>query len=562
MEVIIGLILLICVVFGIGYILRRNIYKDVDRLEAWKIEIMNRSIVEELSKVKELKMLGQAEELFEQWRNEWDEIITDQLPQVEDLLYEAEDYSDKYRFKKSKEVLGHIENILITVDENIDKIIEEINELVTSEEKNKVESEEIKEQYRKVKKSLLAHSHQYGKAYNQLDASLSEIADSLKQFETETIEGNYLAAREILVQLKLDLDTLQVKIEEIPKLLTECNITLPNTLTELADGYKEMAQSGYFLEHIQVNQELNRLRKQLDAMRKQIENTEIEEVEENLQSIQLAIEGIYDLLENEVEASQFVKQAAVSIESKLNKLAEEKAKTVEETELVKQSYRLSETELDKQKTIEKQITQIEKKFAHLKQNVNSEHVAHSIVKEELEELEKQITKLFEDHNEYREMLSTLRKDEIQARERLNQLKRLLLDTTRAVHQSNVPGLPEEVVSHIDKAKRDVQKATAKLEEIPLNMNVVNQLLNDAIETVETLKQASDELINQVLLVEQVIQYGNRYRSRHSQLASAFTEAEHLFRESNYREALDMASAALEQVEPGAFEKIKSISQNK
>lgn len=558
MEVIIGLILLLCILFGVGYILRRNIYKDVDRLEAWKIEIMNRSIIDELSKVKELKMIGQAEELFEQWRSEWDEIITTQLPEVEELLYEAEELADKYRFKKSKEVLQHIENVLITVDENIEKIIEEINELVTSEEKNKVESEEVKELYKKLRKTLLAHSHQFGKAYDKLDQILAGISDSLKEFDSETNEGNYLSARKILVGLKSELDALQIKVNEIPKLLTDCNITKPNLLSELEDGYKEMVGNGYFLEHIQVDQEIERMKKQLEGFRKQIEETEIEEVAEALQGMQIAIDSIYDLLEKEVEASQFVKQKKSTIDEKLTKLTEQKMATLEETELVKQSYRLSENEVDKQKLIEKQISQIEKKFAHIKQSLDSDHVAHSIMKEELEEIEKQINKLFEEHNEYREMLQTLRKDELEARERLNHLKQILLETIRNVQQSNIPGLPEDFVKLIDKAKREVQKVTEKLEEIPLNMTTVNKLLEETVQTVEEFKNTAEELIEQVFLVEQVIQYGNRYRSRNGQLSSSFSEAEMLFRNSEYGKSLEMAASALEQVEPGALKKIKIL----
>ncbi|MGM0874920.1 MAG: septation ring formation regulator EzrA [Bacillota bacterium] len=558
MEVIIGLILLVCILFGAGYMLRRKIYKDVDRLEAWKIEIMNRSIIDELSRVKDLKMVGQAEELFEQWRNEWDEIITTQLPEVEELLFDAEDLSDKYRFTKSKSVLQHIEKVLKTVDENIDKIIEEINELISSEEKNTIESEEIKQQFKKVKKTLLAHSHQFGKAHSKLEGKLAEISDSLKQFDSETDEGNYLAARKILIKLKKELDFLQDKINDIPKLLTECNITLPNLLNELEEGYKEMIGNGYYLEHIQVEVEIEKINKQLAMCRKQLEVAEIDDIQESLQETQESIDTVYDLLEKEVEAHQFVKQAKETINNKLVELTEHKTATLVETDLVKQSYQLSETELYKQRLIEKQLAQIEKKFAHIQQNLQNEHVAHSIIKEELEDIEKQIVQLFDDHNQYRDMLQTLRKDELQAREKLNQLKRVLLETSRAVHQSNIPGLPVDFVELIDKAKKEVQNVTLKLDEIPLNMLVVNQLLEDAVLSVESLKDFAEELIEQVYLVEQVIQYGNRYRSRNSHLATRFVEAEELFREYEYSKSLEAAAAALEQIEPGSLTKIQEI----
>ncbi|KKI91666.1 hypothetical protein WQ54_13660 [Bacillus sp. SA1-12] len=558
MEVIIGLILLVCILFGAGYMFRRKIYKDVDRLEAWKIQIMNRSIVDELSKVKELKMVGQAEELFEQWRSEWDEIITTQLPEVEELLFDAEDLSDKYRFTKSKNVLQHVEMVLKTIDENIDKIIEEINELVFSEEKNKIESEEIKQQYKKIKKTLIAHSHQFGKAHVKLEEKLAEISEEIKKFDSETNEGNYLSARDILIKLRQELDLLQEKINEIPKLLTECNITLPNLISELAEGYKEMKANGYYLEHIQVEAELEKFNKQLELFRKQLEETEIEDIGESLQATQESIDTIYDLLENEVEANHSVKLAKESINSKLIDFAKQKAATGEEADLVKQSYQLSETELDKQKLIEKQLSQIEKKFAHIEQNLQNDHVAHSIIKEELQEIETQINKLFEDHNDYREMLQMLRKDELQAREKLNELKKVLLETSRAVHHNNIPGLPADLVELIDQSKRAVSKVTVKLNEIPLNMLVVNQLLEEAVQSVETLKRVADELMEQVYLVEQVIQYGNRYRNRNPQVAEKFLEAEKLFRRYEYNQSLETAAAALEQVEPGSLQKIQQM----
>lgn len=558
MEVLIGLVLLICILSGAGYMFRRKIYKEVDRLEARKIEVMNRSIIDELSKVKELKMTGQAEELFEQWRSEWDEIITSQLPEIEELLFDAEEYADKYRFNKSQNVLQHIDKMLMTVNENIDKIIEEINELVTSEEKNAIESEEVKELYKKVKKTLLAHSRQFGKAHRKLDEDLTLITDSLKEFDTETEQGNYLLARQVLINLKQQLDVLQYKMDEIPKLLTECTVTIPNLVNELKEGYKEMMQAGYYLEHIQLDVELDKINDNLEKFQVKIEEADLDDVQEGLQLIQESVDQLYDLLEKEVEANQFVKQKTDQISGNLDKLSEQKIATIEETNLVKQSYQLSETELDKQKLIEKRITQVEKKFAQIQLNLLEDQVAHSIVKEELEEIEKQILELLDEHNQYREMLQTLRRDELEAREKLVSLKRMLLETTRSVQLSNIPGLPEEFVQLIEQGKGDVQKATMKLEEIPLNMMMVTELLKNAVETVESLKEFADELIEQVNLFEQVIQYGNRYRSRQPQLANKFIEAEKLFREHLYKEALDAAAAAIEQVEPGSMDKIQNL----
>ena len=100
MELVIGLLVILLALFCGGLLFQEKIYTEIDRLESWKIEILNRSIVEEMSKIKHLKMTGETEEFFERWREEWDEIVTAHLPKVEELLYDAEENADKYRFKK------------------------------------------------------------------------------------------------------------------------------------------------------------------------------------------------------------------------------------------------------------------------------------------------------------------------------------------------------------------------------------------------------------------------------------------------------------------------------
>ena len=148
MEFIIVGLILILIIYGAGIVAKRKFYKEIDRLEAWKIDIMNRPVLEELSKVKQLNMTGETEKMFEKWRDEWDEIAGRCLPDVEELLFDAEECIDRYRFKKAKEVLKKIHDYLTETEEQINRLVAEINELVGSEEKNRKEIEELREIYR------------------------------------------------------------------------------------------------------------------------------------------------------------------------------------------------------------------------------------------------------------------------------------------------------------------------------------------------------------------------------------------------------------------------------
>ncbi|WP_164462232.1 septation ring formation regulator EzrA [Bacillus sp. FJAT-42376] len=555
MEVVIGLLAALVLFFAAGYFIRKNIYREVDRLEARKIEIMNRSLADEMSRVKELKMTGQAEELFEKWRQEWDEIITAQLPEVEELLFDAEDHADKYRFKKSREVLVHIERMLDAADQNIEQIIEEIYELVTSEERNSSEIEDVKEKFKKAKKTLLAHSHTFGSAHAKLEAELYEVYEELKRFEAETDAGNYLAARDILIKQNEILIDLGEKIEAIPAMLSDCQTGIPNQLAEIRDGYKEMSEQGYVLDHIQIQSETERISDTLVIFQEKIRELDLEGISESLQEIHDSIETMYDLLEKEVHANHYVLTETAKTEGALHELVAAKLVSKEETDTVKKSYHLSEEDTSRLRSIDKQVAALQKRFYHIQDRMANEKIAYSLLKEELTELERQTAEVKAEHAEYREMLHALRKEERAAREQLTEARRLLNDSARLISKSNVPGLPAQYTDLLREAQRTIVHVSEKLDEIPLDMVAVNILLEDAVAASAKVHEQTEDMIEQVYYVEKIIQYGNRFRSRNDNLSKELNEAEKLFRHYEYESSLKKAATAIETVEPGSFEKI-------
>lgn len=134
-EIFIGFFILLLALFVLGYLIKKKYYKEMDRLETWKIDLFNRPVLDEMSKVKQLNMTGQTEELFERWRTQWDDVVTMKLPNLEEMLFDAEEYIDRYRFKKAKTIQLEISRNLQETEDQIKKILEELHELVGSEEK-------------------------------------------------------------------------------------------------------------------------------------------------------------------------------------------------------------------------------------------------------------------------------------------------------------------------------------------------------------------------------------------------------------------------------------------
>lgn len=548
--------------FITGAVTKKKFYKEIDRLEQWKIDMMNRPVLDEMSKVKQLNMTGQTEVLFDRWRNEWDEVVTIDLPDVEEYLFDSEEYIDKYRFKRAKEVQHKIDQKLSKTEGKINKILSELNELVGSEEKNRQEIEQLKEYYREARKNLLAHRYSFGKSENQLELLLDEVILQFHSYEEKTENGNYMAAREEVLMIKDKLEKIAYKMEAIPVLLTECQSSLPVQISELKEGFREMIEQGYSLEHISLQEELERLENELKGYILAIEKTEISEVETGVRAVKENIDVLYDLLEKEVHAKAFILKSEGPTGNMIEQAAEESELLKAETKLVQQTYHLKEKELEQSRQLEMRLVDIVNRYKVLNYKIEQNETANTLLCEELQEIKDQIESIQSEQATYKEKLQMLRKDEMAAREKIADIKKQMNECIRLVAKSNIPGLPVEYKYLFDDAKEGIHNVLLQLEQKPLDMQAVQQYLEVAVLTVEKLIQTTQDVIETVVLAERVIQYGNRYKSKYSSVAIGLRNAEQEFRSFNYQEALEQAAAAIEEVEHGALKRIEAMLKDK
>ncbi|MFJ5715919.1 septation ring formation regulator EzrA [Neobacillus sp. NPDC093127] len=553
----IGFFILVLALFVLGYLIKKKYFKEMDRLEAWKIDLLNRPVLDEMSKVKQLNMTGQTEELFESWRNQWDDVVTVQLPDLEEMLFDAEEYIDRYRFKKAKGVQQAIQAKLQETEEHIKKILEEIHELVGSEEKNRVEIEELKDLYRESKKMLLAHRHSFGNAEKHLEVQLSDAVQKFQEFDEKTELGNYLEAREVVLLLHNQLGTIKSHMDLIPQLLIECQSLLPNLMSECLDGHREMTEQEYYLDHINVAKEIERLEEKLAENLRLIEATEIEKAEEGIQEVKQRIDILFDLLEKEVHAKHYVVKNEKAAYELLAAAQEENKLLSDEVVHVQESYQLSESDFETQRNLEKELGTVYKHYDILVEKLKMNATAQSVIGEELSALKDQLDVIREGQQDFALKLQALRKDELEAREKINELTKQVGETVRFVSKSNVPGLPADYKYLLEDTNESIQNVRFQLEEKPLNISALNQYLEIAELTVEKLVNTTYEMIENVTLAEKAIQYGNRYRRHYPSVAKGLSEAEIAFRQYDYQEALEQVAASLEGIDPEALKKIKA-----
>ncbi len=555
--IIIAIIVLIALII-VGFSFRRKHNAEIERLEHEKHQIQNKPILEEMTKVKQLNMNGQTEEMFESWRNSWTEVMDIHMPRIDALLFDAEESVDKFRFKRASAIEKEISQRINECDEQMSQILIELESLIGSEEKNRIEIDQLKEQFRSARKTLLAHQHSFGAAAVPLEKKLEEFVPLFEEYDQLTGSGNYLQAREIVIALCQEGERVFSILHDIPSLLTEIQNKIPTNIHDLRSGQREMEEQSYYLEHLEMTEQLNKLEEELVSLKESIIQLELTHVIPRVNEMKDEIETFYDLLEKEVMAKRFVDQNRQSTELRLAEVTTITRQTNDEAAYVQQSYRIPEKEAEIPQVCLKQIESLQKRYDLLSQRASEDQLAYSILQDELTQIAINLENLYDEQDEFANSLKNLRIDENRARTKLDELKRLLHETDRMLHKANMPGIPEEMDVRLEEAEEHIYLVMQSLQEVPLNMKLVDSYLTKADKCIHEVHEKSKEMLENVLLIERIIQYGNRYRATHPQMNQRLLEAEAAFRQLRYTKALEEAATAVEEVEPGAMKRIEVL----
>jgi septation ring formation regulator len=306
-----------------------------------------------------------------------------------------------------------------------------------------------------------------------------------------------------------------------------------------------------------VENEIKRLEEKLVENHALIESAEIDQAEEGMKEVKDRIDVLFDLLEKEVHAKHFVVKNEKEAFELLDAAQKENRVLSSEFSAVQQSYQITDNDFETQRLLEKELATVYKHYEILIERLKMNETAQTVLFDELNAIKEQLDVIREGQQEFALKLQALRKDEIEAREKVKELTKKIGETIRIVKKNNIPGLPANYQFLFEETNESIQNVRFQLEEKPLNISALNQYLEVAVLTVDKLVMTTHELIENVTLAEKAIQYGNRYRSKNPSIAKSLAKAEEAFRQYDYQEALEQAAASLEGIDPEALRKIKA-----
>ena len=556
MEILIGIILVVIVLIIVGLILRKRIYDYVDRLEAWKLDIMGRNVAAQLSQIKSLNLSGETQIKFEAWKERWDYIVSKELADIEEQLLDAEDAADRFNVAKGNKVLKEAEGTLQSVEASIETILEELEELLESEKTSRVEVETLEPEMKDLRRTISQNRYQFGKADVYFDARLDEIEMNFKIYHEEIDAGNYMEAKQLVDEMKMELKELGDKIEAFPAIYKKAKHDIPSQLDDLLSGLKDMRAEGYYIEHLNFDKEIRTYQERISNVMATLEIGDLEEGTTILNEIEARLSEMYASLEEEALAKSYIENHTSTYGQAVTALNTSFAETKIEVDELKKAYYVEDAELEKFLAVSKRAQDLKEELQSVMEKLEENSSSHTELRNLIESGLDQIEELEEKHQAFKKTIQSLRKDELIAKDKLADMRNQISELNRRLRKSNIPGIPTFIWTSLDQTQEKNKKVLEALGQQPLDTGAVHRALSEADNAIEQTTEQIDMMLDQAYLTEQVIQYANRYRSRNPILAAKLAEAERLFRTYEYELALEQAAKAIEEIEPGALKRIE------
>lgn len=553
---IIGVVLIAITVIIIGLILRKRVYDRVDQLEAWKMDMMHRQVSAELQRVKALNLSGETQDKFEYWKETWDHILTRELPDIEEYLFDAEEAADRFRVQRAKKNLSTVESILNKNEDTIKTILQELEDLLDSEKQSRQAIEDVTPILRELRHILLENRHLYGPAEQRFEKALDEQQQSVDAFYEMCDDGNYFEARQHVEKIKVNLDAIGLQIDEFPLLYKKITRDLPDQIQELKNGIKEMKREGYRINDEGLLNELREMDKSVKAYINQIEQADSPAIYDWLSAAEDRIQEIYLMLEKEAKSKHYLDKHVDQFTKEVQEALQEFDATDEEVKTLQQTYLLEGSDLELYENLEKWMHQLEKEHNQLLNSLSIVKQSYLSLKEQLELNQSELKKFNQSHVDFREQVRSIRRDELEAQQLVETKKRELFNLEKRLEKSNLPGVPSSTKQQCVANHQLINSIHDLLKEQPLNMGQVSIKIKELRSNVDILSEKVQLMIEQAYLTERVIQYANRYRSQYPMLQAKLLEAEQLFYQEQYEAALELSAQALEEVAPGAVQRLE------
>ena len=556
-RILIGVIILAIVIYaGIliyqQYLIRR--LKGINqKREALTIDELGTSV----DQVRAMSLTGKTLEEVTQLAADFGDLKENRLPRLEQQVNEAINNAKQYRVLNAQSEAKKATASLEVAELAIQKIEDRIAELKKIDAQHKQAVKTLEAKYQSLRKTLLAKNFMYGDAIDGLETQLGQLEDDNDHFREVTSKGDHEEAAKLLEQLQSDTDHLDEMLKAIPPLVANLETEFPTQVKELTQGENELSADGYRFPVTDLKDQIAALPAEINRSKTLLAKLDVAAVKQADTSLSTKIDHFYDLMQKEMVAKTKVTKNLDYLSKFINHAKNQNTLLMRELERLNTNYTLDHKELETTREFTEQLRNIETTYQKDVENIHSNEAVYTEVDAHQTRQTHDLTQIEKQQQEINDSVAGLAKEEEQANQNLQQFEFQLHSTRREVENLNLPGVSKAYLDYYQVVSDEIDKLADDMDQVQINMEDITKQLIMIQSDLDSLTEKTNDLIDSAQLAEQLIQYANRYRMTHDEVAKASQEAQRLFDEDyDYPKSLETIATVLDQVEPGSYKRLE------
>ena len=522
--------------------------KEIEQLDIEKNSLLGVSVLSEITKVKELIKTDNLKEKLNDWDNTFKLIRDEKIPELTDAISDADFLIDRKDYRQAIKKIADIELELRLLKNKTDILLDEVKIITNSEERNRTLITKLKIVYRELESKFDRSRKEYGDITPYLEEEFDSVDKLFAEFERAMDNNDYVSVEKRINSLDDKINVLDKLLNDVPTIVLMASVMVPNKIEEATTYYYRMKRDGYPLDYLNVEYNIKEIKDKINNIMDNLKRLEIGDSIIELKTFIEYFNGLYNDFDKEKECKdifkQNVKELGFNIEN-INRVVRDIYLQIDD---IKYNYNLSDEDINKFSLINKNLEKINKDYKILVDQGKMKTFAYSRLVDELDGLSLKLSRLQDDLDYQLRSITSMKDDESRAKEQLATIEDLLKKSKSRLKEFKIPVIPSSYYIELNEAQDAIREIVRELEKKPIVIKILNIRVDTARDLVFKIYNKTNDMIKLANSAEEMIVYGNRYRSTYEEIDIALTKAEELFKRGKYKESLELSKKSLSFVD--------------
>ena len=551
LPMIVFLIAFICIIILLVIIRNKRKQKfkqTIEELDYEKNKLIGVPILSELSKVRDLVKTDDLKQKLNEWDETFKVIKEEKIDTLTDLITEADFMIDRKDYSGAVRKIADIEILLKSLQAKTANLLEEVRVITKSEERNRSIITKLKAIYRECESKYERTKKDYGPLGDSIESFLTSIDNGFKKFESYMDKNDYVSVEKLVISLEKDINTLKDFLEKAPDLVLISTLMIPNKIEETKTLYFRMQRDGFPLDYLNIEYNIKEIEDKVSAIMEQMKTFDLTNADIELKTMLEYFNTIFNSFDKERESKDIFRENIKKLKKKLEGVNKVIYDIYLQMDDIKSTYDLSDAEIGKFNAISKSLEKINEDYKVLFEHGKGKTFAYSKLVEELDGLGNRLTRLQDDLDYRLKSITSMKDDESRAKEQLNMIQNLIIQSKNKLKEYKIPVIPNSYYIELEEAGEAIREIIKELAKKPIVIKILNIRVDTARDLVFKIYNKTNDIVKSVIACENLIVYGNRYRTTYKEIDAALNEAEELFRKGKYKQSMDTSIKAISTVD--------------